>query len=173
MYFLVFPEGVADQDSAGSRRYLRRRPTESAACQPGRVSGVFAVPGRGSERPSAVGQVRRAAGAALAVRRHRAGRGRGGVPRRTVPGERVSRRRKRPPGRIRRPGRHQLTGRLSRVHIRHDGQRSELDDGAAQRIVVRPRNRLGSGTTDGRTGRSQRGPARGRRDCVPRWQRRA
>lgn len=47
---------------------------------------MFAVQRHGSEQSSDVGQVRSATSTAVAVWRHRAGRGRGGGPRRSVSG---------------------------------------------------------------------------------------
>lgn len=79
------------------------------------MSGVFAVPRHGPEQQPRVRDVRGAVGAALAVRRHRAGHRRGGDPRTGVPGFRLR-------GRVRRPD-HQLGCRVPRVRVQRDDVR--------------------------------------------------
>jgi len=116
---------------------------------------VFAVSRHGPKRSPGARQIRGAAGGAVAVRRHRAGRRRDGDPRRRVPSD--GRR-----GRVRRPY-HQLAGRVPCVRLQSDAERQEV---RAQRRAVhaghRPDNSARLGHRHGR-------PACGRLDNVPRW----
>jgi len=121
---------------------------------------MFAVPRHGPERTSDAGQVRRAAGVALAVRRHHDGRRPGGGPRRGVPRERHR-------GRVRRSD-DQLAGRVPRVHLRRHAVRQELR--AAVRPVrpgFRPQDNGQDGGTERACGTRQRHTAHGRRGRVP------
>lgn len=83
-------KAVAIREPNRSAGHVRRQKVEDRASQPGGVPGVFAVPGNGPEQTADAGRVRRAAGAVMAVRRHRAGRRPGGHPPRTVPDGRRS-----------------------------------------------------------------------------------
>lgn len=156
---------VAVGEPDRSAGHVRRRAAEGRTRQPGRVPGVFAVPGDGPEQTADAGRVRGAAGAAVAVRRHRAGRWLGGRPPRTLPD---GRRRHRRGGRVRRPD-DQLARRLSPVRVRHDVVREEFR--AARQAVLRgnePSDREQDGRADRPFRRHQRRPSHGRRHRVPR-----
>lgn len=123
------------------------------------MPGLFAVPGHGPEQEPRVRQVRGAAGAALAVRWHRAGRPRSGGPRTGVPGHGHG-------GAVRRAHR-ELAGRVPRVRVRRDVVRP-IVRAAVQNVRAEhrtPDRRQDGGQAPGARGRRV---ARGRRDRVPR-----
>lgn len=139
---------------------VRRGPAERGAHRPEGVPGLFAVPGHGPGQDARVRQVRGAAGAAVAVRRHRAGPLRGGGPRTGVPGHGHR-------GAVRRVDR-ERAGRVPRVRVRRDVVR-QVVRAAVQRVRAghrAPDRRQDGGQADrmARRGRA----AGGRRDRVPR-----
>lgn len=155
-------EGFADRESRSADREVRRRSAESGAHQPGGMSGEHAVRGDGPDQTSRAGHVCRAADAALAVRRHRAGRRPGGGPRRDVPVV--------PHGRRVRARHDQLAGRVQRVRLRRDAVHEKLP-GAQEPTVPReqrPEIAAPRGRVDGARRQRRGGDARARTRRVPR-----
>lgn len=155
--------GVAVVKPGRTDVQVRRSPVERDARRVGGPAGVFAVARHGPEQAAGARQVRGAAGAALAIRRHRAGPGRGGRPGGRVPCGRNG-------GRIRHSDR-QLARSLSPVRLRRHAVRQELR-AAIQTVRARNRNQ-NSGQGGGMVrARCHRRPVRGRHDCVSERRRR-
>lgn len=147
--------GVAFVDPDSYEVHVRPRPVERVPRQSGGVSGMFAVSRHGPKRSPGARQIRGAAGAAVAVRRHSAGRRRDGDPQRRVPSD--GRR-----GRVRRPY-HQLAGRVPCVRLQSDAERQEV---RSQRRAVHAGHRPDDSA---RLGQRRGRPTRGRLGNVPRW----